>query len=81
MPTGTRTVTAAASGYTTQQKQTDVSESATSVADFALTPEASGTGAIKGTVPDSAGTKLSVVLVATDTGAAELGLVRSLRGS
>jgi len=68
VPTGARTVTATASGYLPMQKQAQVTEGATSTADFALVAETSGSGAIRGTVTDSGGAKIEGVLVMTDTG-------------
>ena len=70
VPTGTRTITASASGYVTDQQQTTVTDGGTSVVNFALDPEPTGgTGTIKGTVRDvDTGTKLGGVLVTTDTG-------------
>lgn len=70
VPTGDHNVTASATGYVTQEKQTTITDGSTSVVDFTLDPEPSGgTGTIKGTVTDSVtGAKLSGVLVETDTG-------------
>lgn len=70
VPTGTRTVTASATGFVTQQNTNVVviDGQTTSNVDFALDPEPTGgTGTIKGTVTDaSTGGKLSNVLVETD---------------
>ncbi len=69
VPVGSRSVTAAANGYSPQQQQTTVAEETTAVLDFALDPSASGgSGSIKGTVTDGAGGKLGGVLIETDTG-------------
>jgi hypothetical protein len=72
VPTGSRTVTASASGYVSVQSTVNVSDSATSTADFALSPPSGGSGAIKGTVTDSSGTKLGGALVQTDSGQSAL---------
>ena len=70
VPIGTRTVTASAAGYVTQQKQTTVEDGKTSVVDFALdpAPTPSGFGTVKGTVrDDNTGARLGGTLVVTDT--------------
>ena len=66
VPTGTRTITAAATGFLTQQKPTTVTDSGVSVLNFALDPEPepAGTGSVKGKVTDaSTGKNLSGVMV------------------
>jgi hypothetical protein len=69
VPTGDRTVSVTANGYTPQQKQTSVTESTPSFLDFVLDPSTSGgSGSIKGTVTDSDGSKLGGVLIETDSG-------------
>ena len=69
VPTGSRTIMASASGYTSEQATADVFEGVTTTVDFDLNPTTSGGfGTIKGTVTDSTGAKLGGVLVATDTG-------------
>ncbi len=71
VPTGTRTVTAFATGYVTQQQPTAVTDGGTSVVDFALdpTPTPSGFGTVKGTVRDAnTGARLGGALVEIDTG-------------
>ena len=73
VPTGTRTVTVTAAGYTSKQDSTSVSDGATSTLDFALDPAPTGgTGTIKCTVTDNNGSKLGGVLVSTDTGQSAL---------
>ena len=70
IPTGSRTVTASATGYVTQQKPANVTDGGTTIVDFVLDPEPTGggTGTIKGTVRDDTGSKLGSVLVSTDSG-------------
>ena len=70
VPTGSRTITASASGYVTEQQQTNVIDGGTSVVNFALDPQPTGgTGTVKGTVRDAnTGAKLRGVLVVSDTG-------------
>lgn len=71
VPAGNRTVTAAATGYTSQQKQTTVTEGAVSEVNFALEPQpiGGGTGTVKGAVTDAqTGARLNGVLVQVDTG-------------
>lgn len=73
VPTGTRTVTASATGFETQQNTNVVvdEDQTTSGVDFALAPSATsgGFGSIKGTVTDSlTGAKLGGVSLTTDTG-------------
>jgi len=69
VPAGDRTVTAAATGYVSQQKSATVTDGAATVVDFALVPESSGgTGSVKGKVTDAQGAKLGGVLIETDTG-------------
>ena len=66
VPTGTRTITASATGFVTQQDTTTVTDGGTSIVNFALDPEPTGgTGTVKGTVRDSGGTKLGGILVTT----------------
>ncbi len=66
VPTGTRTITASAAGFVTQQDTTNVTNGGTSIVNFALDPEPTGgTGTVKGTVRDSGGTKLGGILVTT----------------
>ena len=73
VPTGTRTLTVTAAGYTSKQDSTSVSDGATSTLDFALDPAPTGgTGTIKCTVTDNNGSKLGGVLVSTDTGQSAL---------
>ena len=69
VPTGTRTITASATGYVTQQDTANVTNGGTSIVNFSLDPEPTGgTGTIKGTVTDaSSGAKLGGVFVVTDT--------------
>ena len=50
---GTRTITASASGYVSLSKTTTVTEGGPNVVDFALDPEASGTGSVKGKVTNA----------------------------
>lgn len=67
VPTGTRTITASATGYVTQQDTTNVTDGGTSIVNFALVPEPTGgTGTVKGTVTDSSGTKLGGILITTE---------------
>lgn len=69
VPVGNRTVTVTANGYTGQNQATTVSESATSMVNFALTPTPSGgAGSIKGTVRSSSGPKLSGVMIEVQGG-------------
>jgi hypothetical protein len=71
VPAGNRTVTADASGYVSQNKQTTVPENGTSTVDFSLDlePVSGGEGTIKGTVTDAnSGSRLAGVTVMTDTG-------------
>jgi hypothetical protein len=70
VPTGTCTVTVSASGYDSTSLPIAVSDGAASTLDFALTPTVGGggTGALKGTVKDSSGTKLGGVLVEVQGG-------------
>jgi hypothetical protein len=70
VPTGTRTVTVSASGYDSTSLPIAVSDGVTSTLDFALTTTVGGggTGALKGTVTDSSGTKLGGVLVEVQGG-------------
>jgi hypothetical protein len=70
VPTGTRTVTVSASGYDSTSLPIVVSDGVPSTLDFVLTPTVGGggTGALKGTVTDSSGTKLGGVLVEVQGG-------------
>jgi len=71
VPTGTRTITASATGFVTQQDTATVTAEGTSTVDIALDPEpvGGGTGTIKGTVTDaSTGAKIGGVLMTADTG-------------
>ncbi len=69
VPTGSRTVTASANGYDSQQQQTTVTEGNTSIVNFALIPSTSGgSGTIKGTVTNTGGSRLGGILVQTNTG-------------
>jgi len=64
VPAGSRTITATASGYDSQNTLASVSEGVDTIVDFALdeTP-AGGSGAIRGTVYSSTGSKLADVNV------------------
>jgi hypothetical protein len=64
VPAGSRTITATASGYDSQNALASVSEGVDTIVDFALdeTP-AGGSGAIRGTVYSSTGSKLADVNV------------------
>jgi uncharacterized membrane protein len=64
VPAGSRTITATASGYDTQNAPASVSEGVDTIVDFALdeTP-AGGSGAIRGTVYSTTGSKLADVNV------------------
>jgi subtilisin len=67
VPTGTRTVTAAAAGYDSADQIVEVAENTTIVVDFALT--APPTGSISGTVTTADdGTAIAEATVSTDTG-------------
>jgi hypothetical protein len=70
VPTGNRTVTVSASGYDSTSLPIVVSDGVPSMLDFVLTPTVGGggTGALKGTVKDSSGTKLGGVLVEVQGG-------------
>jgi hypothetical protein len=73
VPVGNHTVSVTASGYQPASQSTTVVENATTTVDFALneTPTG-GTGAIKGTVYDSAGGKLSGATAQVVNGSAAL---------
>ena len=65
VPTGNHTVTISASGYDSVSPSTTVSEGGTSTLNVSLspTPVGGGTGALKGTVMNSSGSKLGGVTV------------------
>ena len=73
VPVGNHTVSVTASGYQPASQSAAVVENATTTVDFALneTPTG-GTGAIKGTVYDSAGGKLSGATVQVVNGSSAL---------
>ncbi len=70
VPVGTRTITASATGYVTQEKIITVIDGGLATVDFALDPEATGggTGTIKGTVRDMGGNRLDGAQVETGGG-------------
>ena len=71
VPTGSRTVTASADGYVSQNVAVSVSDGGTSTQNFVLDPSVTsgGFGTIKGTVTDSiSGARLNGVSLETDTG-------------
>jgi hypothetical protein len=67
VPTGTRTVTASASGYASQSAGVSVNDGQNTTQNFLLTPT---TGNISGVVTDASGSAIPSASVSTDTGQA-----------